>query len=106
MQKALVSLTAFAGVLFATGSAFAFDPAFNVAGRPESQLTMPCVPHSVGCRADGYPDARYYRPALEGQGNIVYNRDDSRYYAPQTRNLAAPGRWEFLMPNGHVGIAG
>ncbi len=106
MKKTLVSVSALASLLFATGGAFAYDPAFNVAGRPEPQLTTPCIPHSIGCRADGYPDARYYRPLLEGQGNIVYDRNDPRYYAPQSGHLAAPHHWEYLAPNGRVGVAG
>jgi hypothetical protein len=88
MKKTLGSLTAIAGFLFATGSAFAFDPAFNVAGRLEPQLTVPCIPHSIGCRADGYPDARYYRPEIERQGTFVYDRNDLRYEDPQSMHAA------------------
>jgi hypothetical protein len=80
MKKTLGSLTAIAGFLFATGTAFAFDPAFNVAGRR--------IPHSIGCRSDGYPDARYYRPEIERQGNFVYDRNDPRYEAPQSMHAA------------------
>jgi hypothetical protein len=96
MKKGLASLTALAGLLFATGSAFAYDPGFNVAGRPEAQLTMPCRPGSPGCRADGYPNARYYRPALEGHQGMVYSENDPAYYAPTPSHVEATGSRKIL----------
>jgi len=106
MRISLGLVTVCVGLLSATSGALAYDPAFNVAGKPEPQLTLPCVPHSTGCRADGFPDARYYRPALEGRPGMVYNENGPSYYAPQAAPVQARGSWEFLRPSGRLEQAG
>jgi hypothetical protein len=69
-------------LVLAPAAALAFDPGFTVGGRLEPQLTDQCVARTAGCRSDGYPDARYYRPLAEGQGPQVYSYNDPRYLAP------------------------
>jgi hypothetical protein len=101
MFRTLVPLAAVAGLTFVAGPAFAEDSHFNVGQRPEAQLTEPCIQGSLGCRADGYPDARYYRPALEGQRGVVDNYNDQRYYDPKGVPIQV-GPEEYLTPKGSI----
>jgi hypothetical protein len=100
MIRILVPFAAFAGLSLVAGTAFAAPTHYSA----EPQLTEPCVQGSIGCRADGYPDARYYRPALEGQPGVVYNYDDPRYSDPSGRPPRTTGPEEFLTPGGGIGV--
>ncbi len=83
MNKVLFPMAAFGlSLVLAPAAALAYDPGFSVSGRLEPQLTDQCVARTAGCRADGYPDARYVRPPAEGLGYQVYSYNDPRYLAP------------------------
>ena len=82
MTRTSLSLVLGLGVMLAPAAAFAFDPGFTVGRQVELSLTTPCAARSPGCRADGYPDARYARPMAEGYGPQVYSYNDPRYLAP------------------------
>ena len=100
MIRILVPFAAAAGLSLVAATAFAAPTPYGA----EPQLTEPCIQGSVGCRADGYPDARYYRPALEGQPGVVYNNSDPRYSDPSGRPLGNTQSEEFLTPGGGIGV--
>jgi hypothetical protein len=100
MIRILIPFAAAASLGLMAGTAFA---ASSRAGT-EPQLVEPCIQGSLGCRADGYPDARYYRPALEGQPGVVDNYSDRRYDDPSGRPLRTTEPEEFLRPNGGIGV--
>jgi hypothetical protein len=104
MTRILVPFAAAAALSLMAGAAFAAPTHYGTGQRAEPQLTEPCIQGSLGCRADGYPDARYYRPALEGQPGVVDNYNDPNYGDPSGRRLRTTGPEEFLTPEGGIGV--